>query len=153
MNIQFQEIQYFPLLVFVFVVGIIFHLLLLSRRVPLPLNIAACLLLAPILISFTQQKTMVDDQTIHIQFGLVPIVQYTIPLKEITGLQILTYVKIGDFWGVRRDGASMPPLMAGIDEGLVLELSDGSRYLIGSQRVKELQQAIEEGGQRNGNGT
>ena len=150
MSAEFEEIQYFPVLVFVLVVGIIFHALLLCRRVPLTLNIAISALSAPMLFLLLQQKTMVDEQAIHIQFGWVPIIQYTVPLKEITASKILTYVRTSDFWGVQGDGASMPPFIAGIDEGLVLQLKDGSHYLVGSRFIKDLQEAIEKGRKKSG---
>ncbi|HBA39504.1 MAG TPA: hypothetical protein DCZ05_07125 [Deltaproteobacteria bacterium] len=151
MNFEFQEIQYFPVLVFVLVVGIVFHLLLLCRRIPLLLNIAVSAVSAVVFFLFLQQKTVVDDQAIYIEFGRLPLIRYTIPLEEITGFKGITYVRVGDIWAVQQEGASMPPFIAGMDDALLLQLKDGSRHLIGSQRVKELEQAIEKA-RRNGDG-
>ena len=151
MDIQFHETQYFPVLVCVLVVGIVFHLLLLCRRIPLSLNIAVSALSAPIFFLFLQQTTVVDDQVVHMQFGWIPFMQYSIPLEEISESQIITYVPIGDFWAVRQEGGAIPPFISATNQGLILQLKGGSRYLIGSQRVKELEQAIEKA-RRNGDG-
>lgn len=149
MDIQFHETQYFPVLVCVLVVGIIFHLLLLCRRIPLSLNITISALSAPIFFLFLQQTTVVDDQAVRMEFGWLPLIHYTIPLEEISESRIITYVGVGDFWAVQQEGGAIPPFISATDQGLILQLKDGSRYLIGSQRVKELEQVIEKA-KRNG---
>ncbi len=149
-DIQFHETQYFPVLVCVLVVGIVFHLLFLCQRIPISLNIAVSALAAPIFFLFLQQKTVVDNQTVRMEFGWIPLIHYTIPLEEISDSRIITYAGTGDFWAVRPEGEAIPPFISATDQGLILQLKDGSHYLIGSQRITELQRAVQSGRQNSG---
>ena len=139
MDIQFQEVQYFPELVFAIIVAIALNLLLHYRRIPLTISIAICLLWVPLLHLFLQQRTVVDDQIIHIQFGWIPFIQHTIPLEEVTGQKTVVYVPMDHSWGVWQDVKVVSPFMPRGEQGLLLEMKDGSRYLIASRRIKELQ--------------
>lgn len=150
MNIQFQEVQYFPTLVFVIVVGIVFHLLWLNRRVPLTISITICVFLASILLLFFQQKTELDDEAVRIQFGWIPLIQQTIPLEAVTRQRILTYLPMDHSWGLWQDVKDISPFVPGGEESLLLELSNGSRYLLATRRIKELQRAIEYGRKKSG---
>ncbi|HJX10833.1 MAG TPA: hypothetical protein VJ733_10075 [Candidatus Binatia bacterium] len=151
MDIQFQEIQYLPELTFALVIGLLFHILLLYRRVPLPLNVTTCVLLFPILLLAFELETVVHDEVIQIRFGRIPLIQHTIPLYEVTGYKAITYVHVGDTLGVWQDEPAIPPFVPTSEQALLLELKDGSRYLIASRRIKELQQVIEEGRKTSGN--
>ena len=151
MNIQFQEIQYLPELIVAFLMQAIFHVLLLYRRFPLPLNITTCVILFPILLLAFELETVVHDQVIQIRFGRIPLIQHTIPLDEVTGYKAITYVHVDGSLGVWQDEKAIPPFVPRGEQALVLELKDGSRYLIRSRRIKELQQTIETGRQKSGN--
>ena len=150
MDIQFQEIQYLPELIVAFLIQAIFHTLLLYRRLPLPLNITTCVILFPILLLAFELETVVHDQVIQIWFGRIPLIQHTISLYEVTGYKAITYVHVDDTLGVWQDETAIPPFVPTGEQALLLELKDGSRYLIRSRRIKELQQVIEEGRDTNG---
>ncbi len=153
MGIQFQEIQYLPELIFALLIQVIFHVLLLYRRLPLPLSITTCVLLFQMLLLAFELRTVVDDQVIQIGFGRIPLIQYTIPLDEVTGHRAITYVHVDHTLGIWQDETAIPPFVPRGEKALLLEMKDGSRYLIASRRMKELQQAIKERRKQNGDRT
>jgi len=153
MDIRFQEIQYLPELIFALLIQVIFHVLLLYRRIPLLLNITTCVLLLPILLLPFELKTVVDDRFIRIQFGWSPLMQRAIPLDEVTRQKAVAYVHMDHALGVWQDEQAIPHFVPRGEQALLLELKDGSRYLIHSRRIKELQQVIEEGRKKSGDAT
>jgi hypothetical protein len=102
----------------------------------LPLLLAVCLL---------QMTTEVTPTEVRVWFGWVPIYRRVVPITSIRRYHVVQYRPIADYggWGIRagRDGERV--LNARGDRGVRLELADGSRLLIGSQRPEELAETIE----------
>jgi hypothetical protein len=102
----------------------------------LPLLMAVCLL---------QMTTEVTPTEIRVWFGWVPIYRRVVTITSIQRYHVVEYRPIADYggWGVRtgRDGERV--LNARGDRGVRLELADGSKLLIGSQRPEELAETIE----------
>ena len=150
MDIRFQEIQYFPEPTFALAIGLIFHVLILYRRIPLLVNVIAFVLLLPILLLPVQLETVLDDQVIQIRYGGIPLIQRIIPLDQITRQKAVAYVHMDHTLGVWQDEQAIPPFVPRGEQALLLELKDGSRHLIHSRRITELQQVIEEGRNKSG---
>jgi len=86
--------------------------------------------------------TEVRRDGIHLRF--FPMFRQTIPLSQIRRHYARTYRPIVEFggWGVRYGWKGKAYNVSG-NRGVQLELADGKRLLIGSQRPEELAQAIE----------
>jgi hypothetical protein len=102
----------------------------------LPLLLAVCLL---------QMTTEVTPTQLSVWFGWVPVYRRELPIGTVRRHAVVQYRPFADYggWGIRagRDGERV--LSARGDRGVRLELSDGSKLLIGSQRPEELAEAIE----------
>ena len=100
------------------------------------------LLVAAGLLRMTTEVTPTD---VRVWFGFVPTYRRFIGISEIQKIEVVSYRPIRDYggWGVRsgRDGERV--LNARGNRGVRLDLSDGSRILIGSQRPEVLAVAIE----------
>ncbi len=102
----------------------------------LPLLMAACLL---------HMTTEVTPTEVRVWFGWVPIYRRVVVITSIQRYCVVEYRPIIDYggWGIRtgRDGERV--LNARGNRGVRLELADGSKLLIGSQRSEELAETIE----------
>ena len=97
---------------------------------------AACLL---------HMTTEVTPTEVRVWFGWVPIYRRVVLITSIQRYHVVEYRPIIDYggWGIRtgRDGERV--LNARGNRGVRLELADGSKLLIGSQRSEELAETIE----------
>ncbi len=102
-----------------------------------------------IVLLFMPMRTAVDNVKIQVSFGPARIIRFTIPIHEINSAQIVTYTPMRTYmgWGIRtgRD-RSVCYTMHG-SQGVMLEMADGRKKLIGSQRAAELGEAIAKAGQ------
>jgi len=102
----------------------------------LPLVLAVCML---------QMTTEATPTEVRVWFGWVPIYRRVVSIGDIRRYHVVQYRPIADYggWGIRagRDGERV--LNARGNRGVRLELSDGTRLLIGSQRPEELAETIE----------
>jgi len=75
-----------------------------------------------------------------------PLTHQEIPFKDIVSCEVRTYSPIREFggWGIRYGRGTKAYNVSG-NRGIQLELSNGKRVLIGSQRPEELAGAIEAG--------
>ena len=89
--------------------------------------------------------TEVTPTEVRVWFGWVPIYRRAVSISGIQSHAVVEYRPIADYggWGIRagRDGERV--LNARGNRGVRLELADGSRLLIGSQRPEELAETIE----------
>ena len=89
--------------------------------------------------------TEVTPTEVRVWFGWVPIYRRAVPITNIHAIEVVQYRPIVDYggWGIRagRDGERV--LNARGNRGVRLELADGTRLLIGSQRPEELAETIE----------
>ncbi len=84
-----------------------------------------------------------DAEGLLIRF--FPLLKRTIPLDQITRWHARTYRPILEYggWGIRCGWKGMAYNVSG-NQGVQLELANGKRVLIGSQRAEELARAIGE---------
>jgi hypothetical protein len=96
-------------------------------------------------VSLLQMTTEVTPTEIRVWFGWIPVYRRVFSVSGIRRCAVVQYRPIVDYggWGIRsgRDGERV--LNARGDRGVRLELTDGSRLLIGSQRPEELAETIE----------
>jgi hypothetical protein len=121
---------------------------LLAHKWSLEFSLAAVSGLAlPFLLAIylLQMTTEVTPTEIRVWFGWVPIYRRVVSIGSIRRYAVVQYRPIADYggWGIRagRDGERV--LNARGDRGVRLELTDGSKLLIGSQRPEELAETIE----------
>ncbi|QEH34544.1 hypothetical protein OJF2_30840 [Aquisphaera giovannonii] len=92
-----------------------------------------------------RMTTVVTPTELRVWFGWVPVYRRAVQVSGIVRHQVVEYRPIADYggWGVRagRDGERV--LNARGNRGVRLELADGTRLLIGSQRPEELAETIE----------
>jgi hypothetical protein len=121
---------------------------LLTHRWSLEFNLGLliCLALPLVLaVGLLQMTTEVTPTEVRVWFGWVPIYRRVVSITGIQRYHVVRYRPILDYggWGIRagRDGERV--LNARGDRGVRLELADGSKLLIGSQRPEELAETIE----------
>jgi hypothetical protein len=121
---------------------------LLAHRWSIEFSLAALIGLAlPLLLAIflLQMTTEVTATEVRVWFGGVPLYRRVLSIDSIRRYAVVRYRPIADYggWGVRagRDGERV--LNARGDRGVRLELADGSKLLIGSQRPEELAETIE----------
>jgi hypothetical protein len=98
--------------------------------------VGACLLLYTLKLS-----VRVDPYCLHIRF--FPLARRDIPLEDIVRWEARTYRPILEYggWGIRFSWKGTAYNVSG-NRGVQLELANGKRLLIGSQRPEELAAAI-----------
>jgi hypothetical protein len=89
--------------------------------------------------------TEVRPTDVRVWFGWVPIYRRIIPIDSVRRVEVVTFRPIADygFWGIRSGRDGERALIARGNQGVRLELADGSRLLIGSQRPEALAAAVE----------
>ena len=89
--------------------------------------------------------TLVTPAELRISFGFLPTYKRVVALDAINHIEVVQYHPIRDYggWGLRfsRDGERI--YNARGSRGVRIQLRDGSRLLIGSQRPEELARALE----------
>ena len=109
------------------------------------LAVAGLILLAALVVGILRMTTEVTPTDVRVWFGWIPIYRRAVALGSIQRLEVVTYRPIADYggWGIRsgRDGERV--LSARGNRGVRLELTDGTRLLIGSQRPEALAIALE----------
>jgi hypothetical protein len=149
--VVFREEQYFDWRAYAFfaVVGLLTGLGLLRERIWLP-EIALGLLigwaLLMVLILFLlHMTTEVKPTAVQVWFGWAPMNPRVVAISAVRRVEVVTYRPIADYgcWGSRpgRDGERA--FIARGNRGVRIELNDGSKFLIGSQRPEALALAID----------
>ncbi len=97
----------------------------------------------PLLFYFSKLVTTVSDQELTIKF--FPFLKRRFEIKNIADTQIIKYEPIREYggWGIRLSirGNGWAFTVSG-NSGVRIELQNGRKYLIGSQKPAELDQAI-----------
>ena len=85
--------------------------------------------------------TEVREDGLYVRF--FPLTHNRIPFEDIAHFEVRTYSPIREFggWGIRYGRGAKTYNVSG-NRGVELQLSNGKRLLIGSQRSEELSQAI-----------
>ena len=99
------------------------------------------LVLVPVFMLSIKMVTDVKNDAIHIRF--FPLKKEIIPFSEIAKCDARQYSPIKEYggWGIRYGAKGMAYNVSG-DHGVQLELTNGKRLLIGSQRSEELAETI-----------
>jgi hypothetical protein len=114
--------------------------------VQLSLGVGVCVALPSLLVvGLLRMTTEVNVTHLRVWFGWVPTYRRIVTVDSIVRLEVVSYRPLADTWGwgIRsgRDGERV--LNARGNRGVRLELADGSRLLVGSQRPEALAIAIE----------
>ncbi|MBV8488579.1 MAG: hypothetical protein JO161_09900 [Planctomycetaceae bacterium] len=92
-----------------------------------------------------QMTTEVTPNEVRVSFGWIPIYRRAVAITSIQRHRVVEFRPIADHggWGIRtgRDGERV--FSARGNQGVRLELADGSKLIIGSQRSEELAESIE----------
>jgi hypothetical protein len=120
--------------------------LLNHRPVEFPLVVTLCVALPLFLVvGFLRMTTEVTPTDLRVWFGWIPTYRRVVLVAAIVRLEVVSYRPLVDYWGwgIRsgRDGERV--LNARGNRGVRIELSDGTRLLIGSQRPEVLALALE----------
>lgn len=99
-----------------------------------------------VLVGLLRMTTEVTPSHVRVWFGWIPTYRRFVPIGSIQKIEVVNYRPLMDYgcWGFfpRRDGERA--LRARGNRGVRLELTDGTRLLIGSQRPEALAIAIEQ---------
>jgi hypothetical protein len=121
---------------------------LLAHKWSIEFSLAAVISLAlPLLLAvyLLQMTTEVTASEVRVWYGWVPVYRRAVAISNVRSHAVVQYRPIADHggWGIRagRDGERV--LTARGNRGVRLELADGTRLLIGSQRPEELAETIE----------
>jgi hypothetical protein len=149
--VVFREEQYFDWRVYTLIAlgAVLAGLGVLRGRawsIELLLGLVVGLSLVMVIVFFLlQMTTEVIPTDVGVWFGWVPTYRRIVPIAAIRKIEVVTFRPIADygFWGVRsgRDGERV--LIARGNRGVRLEMADGSKLLIGSQRPEALATALE----------
>jgi hypothetical protein len=147
----FREEQYFDWRVYTLIalVGLLTGLGLVRGRVWSP-EVALGLVIGLALLMFVivfllHMTTEVGPTDLRVWFGWAPTFPRIVPIDTIRRIEVVTYRPIADygFWGIRvgRDGEKA--FIARGNRGVRIELNDGTRLLIGSQRPEVLASVLD----------
>jgi hypothetical protein len=115
-----------------------------SREIVLGLIVGLALLLF-VIVFFLHMTTEVTPTNVRVWFGWLPTYRRIVPIGTIRSIDVVTYRPIADygFWGIRTGHDGERALIARGNRGVRLELADGTRLLIGSQRPEALASAMD----------
>lgn len=98
-----------------------------------------------IVVGFLRMTTEVTPTDLRVWFGWVPTYRRFVVIGTVHRIEVVSYRPLVDYggWGIRagRDGERV--LNARGNRGVRIDLSDGTRLLIGSQRPEALAIALE----------
>jgi hypothetical protein len=98
-----------------------------------------------LLVGFLRMTTEVTPSDLHVWFGWIPTYRRVVLVAAVVRVEVVNYRPLADYWGwgIRsgRDGERV--LNARGNRGVRIELADGTRLLVGSQRPEELAQVLE----------
>ncbi len=98
-----------------------------------------------LVVGFLRMTTEVMPTDVRVWFGWIPTYRRFVAIGDVRKIEVVQYRPILDYggWGIRggRDGERV--LNARGNRGVRLDLADGTRLLIGSQRPEALAVAIE----------
>jgi hypothetical protein len=99
-----------------------------------------------LVVGLLRMTTEVSPTGLRVWFGWIPTYRRVIPIGTIQKIEVVTYRPVADYggWGIRlgRDGVRV--LNARGNQGVRIDLVDGSKFLIGSQLPEELARALEQ---------
>jgi hypothetical protein len=102
-------------------------------------------LLMVLIVFLLHMTTEVTPTTLRVWFGWIPTYRRALPIDTVRSVEVVTYRPFADygFWGIRSGRDGERALIARGNRGVRLELTDGSKLLIGSQKPELLAAAID----------
>jgi hypothetical protein len=102
-------------------------------------------LLMVVVVFLLHMTTEVTPTYVKVWFGWIPTYRRMLPIDTVRSVEVVTYRPIADygFWGIRSGRDGERALTARGNRGVRLELTDGSRLLIGSQKPELLAATID----------
>ena len=90
-----------------------------------------------------RQSTAVTPDAVSVRFGFL--YRTRIPIAELKQAEAVEYRPIAEYggWGIRQGRDGVRVLNARGNRGVRIDLADGTRLLIGSQRPEDLARALE----------
>jgi hypothetical protein len=98
-----------------------------------------------VIILLLHMTTEVTPGDLRVWFGWLPTYRRSVPIESIRSVEVVTYRPIAEFgfWGIRSGRDGERALIARGNRGVRLELTDGSKLLIGSQKPELLAAALD----------
>jgi hypothetical protein len=150
-SVVFREEQYFYWRVYglIALLGVFTGLGLVRGRVWSP-EVALGLVIGLVLLMFVivfllHMTTEVSPTDLRVWFGWAPTSPRIVPIGMIRSIEVVTYRPFADygFWGNRAGRDGERALIARGNRGVRLELTDGTRLLIGSQQPEALASVLD----------
>lgn len=98
-----------------------------------------------LVVGVLRMTTEVAPTDLRVWFGWIPTYRRVVPIGTIVRIEVVTYRPLADYggWGIRQGRDGVRVLNARGNQGVRIDLADGSRLLIGSQRPEDLARALE----------
>jgi hypothetical protein len=115
-----------------------------SREVALGLIIGIAFLMF-VIVFLLHMTTEVSSTGLRVWFGWAPTSPRTVSIDTVRSVEVVSYRPIADygFWGARAGRDGERAFIARGNRGVRLELIDGTRLLIGSQRPEALASVLD----------
>jgi hypothetical protein len=147
----FREEQYFDWRIYslIAIVGLITGIGLLRGRawsLEVVLGLLIGLLLLLFLIVFLlHMTTEVNATDLYVWFGWAPSYPRVVPISAVRCVEVVTYRPIADYgcWGIRSGRDGEKAYIARGNRGVRIELADGTKLLVGSQRPELLASVLD----------
>ena len=147
----FREEQYFDWRIYslIAIVGLMTGIGLLRGRawsleVVLGLLIGLALLMF-LIVFLLHMTTEVNATDLYVCFGWAPSHPRVVPISAVRSVEVVTYRPIADYgcWGIRSGLDGEKAYIARGNRGVRIELTDGTKLLIGSQRPELLASVLD----------
>ena len=102
-------------------------------------------LLMFVVVFLLHMTTEVGPTDLRVWFGWAPTSPRMVPIGTVRSVEVVTYRPIADygFWGIRAGRDGERAFIARGNRGVRLELIDGTKLLIGSQRPEALASVLD----------
>jgi hypothetical protein len=147
----FREEQYFDWRIYslIAIVGLITGIGLVRGRawsleVVLGLLVGLALLMF-LIVFLLHMTTEVNATDLYVWFGWAPSYPRVVPISAVRCVEVVTYRPIADYgcWGIRSGRDGEKAYIARGNRGVGIELTDGTKLLIGSQRPELLASVLD----------
>ena len=91
-----------------------------------------------------QLRTRITSEGIDIRWGFLEVIKKTIPFSQVEKAEAVTYSPLKDFggWGIRFGGKKKKAWTVSGNRALLLHLTDGTRFYLGSQKPERMLQWV-----------
>jgi hypothetical protein len=100
---------------------------------------------AILIVGLLRMTTEVWPTDLRVWFGWIPTYRRIVLIGTIQRIEVVTYRPLAEYggWGIRQGRDGVRVLNARGNRGVRIDLADGTRLLIGSQRPEDLARALE----------